>query len=222
MIALLAPFLALLQLAGVRARALAAELEPASVRRARSQLNLGNYGLGSGGRDPRAADPFGTYQARAGEDPARAHRRLLLGRVWIDCSGFVAWCLGIARKLSNGAWFYTDRIVADARRQLAFEDLGYRVPVDQVRPGDVVAYGSIDRDHDGKRDKIGHTGIVVAVPARVRSLRDVRVIHAAASTNPAGGAVRESSGAPWDRPDAVVFRPWPTVGHPDRDLAAAA
>lgn len=203
-------------------RALAAELEPASVRRARAMLGRGNYGLGSGGRDPRAPDPFGTYQASAGEDPARAHRRLLRGRVWIDCSGFVAWCLGISRKLAGGAWFYTDRIVADARRQLAFDDLGYRVPVDQVRPGDVVAYGSIDRDHDGKRDKIGHTGLVVAVPARVRSLRDVRVIHAAASSSPGGGAVRESSGAPWDRPDAVVFRPWPTLGHPDRDLPAAA
>lgn len=222
MIALLAPFLALWQLVAGKARALAAELEPASVRRARAMLGRGEYGLGSGGRDPAAPDPFGTYQARAGEDPARVHRRQLRGRVWCDCSGFVAWCLGIARKLGGGAWFYTDRIVDDARRQLAFADLGYRVPVDQARPGDVVAYGSIDRDHDGRRDKIGHTGLIVAVPARVRSLRDVRVIHCAASSNPAGGAVRETSGAPWDRPDAVVFRPWPGVGHPDRDLAAAA
>lgn len=220
MIAFLAPFLALL--ARIRRAMPAPALELASVRRARSQRGRGNYGLGSGGRDPRAADPFGAYQTRAGEDPARAHRRVLLGRVWCDCSGFVAWCLGIARKLSGGVWFYTDRIVADAKRQLAFHDLGYRVPVDQARPGDVVAYGSIDRDGDGKRDKIGHTGLIVAVAAKVRTLRDVRVIHCASGASAEGGAVRESSGAPWDRPDAVVFRPWPNIGHPDRDLDAAA
>lgn len=191
----------------------AAVVEPASVRRARRALALlvARYGLGCGGRDPRAADPLGPYQARAGEAADRVRGRAALGRVWCDCSGFVAWCIGIARKLADGSWFYTDRIVSDAGRDLGLLDLGYRVPVDQARPGDIVAYGSIDTDGDGDRDRIGHTGIVSWVPAKIRTLADVKVIHCASSANPAGGAIRESSGKPWASPRAVVLRLWPKV-----------
>jgi cell wall-associated NlpC family hydrolase len=109
------------------------------VTRARHATTLHGirYRLGAGGRDPADESPADDY----GE---------------CDCSGFVAWCLGIPRKLRqaeyvafNGGWLSTDGMVHDI--------LGPRVVLAPVTwadalPGDVLVYGNGGR--------VGHCGIL--------------------------------------------------------------
>ena len=162
--------------------------EPASVRRARSVVGQGRYALGRGGRAPDAATPFD----RNGE---------------ADCSGFLSWAIGLDRKSDaiDGGWISTDSIARDAtgpRRMFQLVE-----PGEDVRPSDVVVYPG--RYVAGRRLSIGHVGLVVAVPDGWRyegptSLAGLRVVHCASSRAPGGGAVRESSGAPWARRGIVV------------------
>ena len=172
----------------------------ARVLRARSMVGRGMYGLGSGGRDPHAASPFGEYQPRKGEAPDRIAARRALGRVWCDCSGFVAWVIGMARRLPGYArgWGYisTDGLIADAndpkRELVEWVRVG-----ETVYPGDLLVYGAIDSDNDGDRDAIGHVAIVSHVPdgwvyTGPASLAALTIIHCASSKHPGGGAVRES------------------------------
>ncbi len=88
------------------------------------------YKLGRGGYDPRTAHPGSEC----------------------DCSGFVAWCLGLPRKNAAIEWIETSRIVNDA---LGAGKLF--VGVDAPEPGDFVVYG----DKGGKQ---GHCGIVITAP----------------------------------------------------------
>lgn len=95
------------------------------------------YRLGAGGRDPRS------------ESPADEHSEC-------DCSGFVAWCLGLARKVThpayvrfNGGWLSTDAMVHDA---LSVGGILDAVTPDDVRAGDVAVYGNGPR--------VGHCAIM--------------------------------------------------------------
>ena len=105
------------------------------------------YELGKGGFDPALPFPWKT------------------GHLSCDCSGFVAWCLGVGRhtdhpwyKPVNGGWLETSAIYRDATTP------GYgmfdEVPRDSVGIGDLVVYG----DFHGQQ---GH----------VTSTADVEVIH---------------------------------------------
>ena len=165
------------------------------------------YGLGAGGRDPRAVVPWGEYQARAGEDAAQVKRRRALGRIWLDCSGAMAWVLGIPRRIAGYArgWGYvsTDGLIADADDPAV--ELVQWVPIGAtIQPWTaLVVYGSVDTDGDGDRDGIGHVGIVCAVPdgwtyQGPASLEALTICHCAASAS-ATGAIRRSSGRPWAR-----------------------
>lgn len=165
-------------------------------------LGRGRYCLGAGGKDPVAADPFG----RCAKPEKHTHDG---ERVFCDCSGFVAWCIGKPRKLDGYGWIYTDQLVKDAARDLGPHDLGVSVPKVEAMVGDIVVYGSVDTDGDGDRDLIGHVGIISWVrPGGVRTLGDVRVIHCQARGDV---AVVETDGRIWER-RGVVLRLHPIDG----------
>lgn len=176
-------------------------------RRAQAALEgpRGYYGLGSGGRDPSAALPWGGYQTRDGDDPAKVAHRKSLGAVFCDCSGAIAWVLGVPRRIADYAkgwgYFSTDGVIADANDP-AVELVEWVAKGATIEPWTcLVVYGAIDRDGDGKRDSIGHIGIVAGVPAGwvydgPASLLALTVWHCAASTS-ATGAIRTSDGRPW-------------------------
>lgn len=112
---------------------------------ARARSALGRkiaYELGKGGLKPAAASPADG----AGE---------------CDCSGYVAWCLGMSRMTEhplyqafNGGWINTDAIVHDARRPTGFFE-----QLNRPRVGCLIVYPS------GNGHKVGHVGIVTAVDA---------------------------------------------------------
>lgn len=169
----------------------------------------GYYGLGCGGEDPAAPLPWGRYRPRRGEDPARVRVRTAAGKVWLDCSGWLSWVIGVPRRIPGYArgWGYvsTDGLIADAEdpavELVEFEPIGgTAVPYQHL-----VVYGWHDDDHDGVREsgEIGHCGVVADVPAGWRytgpeSLEQLQVVHAAASRSPTG-AIRMSDGRPWRR-----------------------
>lgn len=97
------------------------------------------YGLGKGGKHPKAEHPFE-----------------LVAGVWrCDCSGLLAWIYGWNRHYTeNGAdvWRNTDGLEKDARGTVP-GDLGFLVPWGEQKPGDAVVYGA--------GSAIGHCGILV-------------------------------------------------------------
>lgn len=136
---------------------------------ARSMVGRGRYALGAGGRDPNAPTPF------------------IAGRC--DCSGFVAWAVGYDRKIGALAfeWLNTDTMIIDALS----ENLFYELVTKEYLPGDVVVYPGIDLNRDGKRDRVGHCGVIVEGGALISQCR---VVHCQARRSP---AVIETDGAPF-------------------------
>ena len=183
-------------------------------RRAMAAINgpRGYYGLGAGGRDPSAPLPWGPYQARPGEDPVRTRQRRSLNAAWCDCSGAVSWVLGVPRRIAGYArgfgWVSTDGLIKDADDP-AVELVAWVQPGEPVTPwGCLVVYGGEDTDGDGDRDRIGHVGIVVAVPdgwayTGPASLTALTIWHCASSASPTG-AIRISDGKPWSRVGRVL------------------
>jgi hypothetical protein len=104
--------------------------------RAKSATGKGiRYKLGAGGMKPGNASP-----AAAGK---------------CDCTGFVAWCLGFSRKLTdrfyvvqNGGWFETTAVWKDIE-----SNVGIIEPSDR-RPGAIIVYPDVGR-------RQGHIGIIV-------------------------------------------------------------
>lgn len=95
-------------------------------KRAREWRPRIRYKLGRGGRQPLNLSP--------------AQDR------YLDCSGFVMWCLGLDRKEGN-FWWNTDSILHDALHERhRFQAIPVSVP------GAVVVYGA--------GGKIGHIGLV--------------------------------------------------------------
>ena len=139
------------------------------VARARHAIGKGIiYKLGAGGKDPARALP-----ATAGA---------------CDCSGFVAWCLGLPRRQPETiGWIETSRMVRDARgANLLF------VEVLEPQPGDVIVYP----DRNGRQ---GHCGIVSQVDG------GLRVIHCA--SRGLNDAIRETSAARFLASGAIFARP---------------
>lgn len=129
----------------------------ACLTRARTFLGLpSTYVLGAGGRDPMTPTPFTWRDGRRGA----------------DCIGFALWCRGIDRyqpgKFSYyDGWMNTDSILEDARHKVGG---GHWRLLDRPTPGCLVIYPSLYRK--GKITRMGHVGVVTAVPAewRPRSL----------------------------------------------------
>lgn len=149
---------------------------PDALHRARSMVGRGVYGLGKGGKDPGADDPFEG------------------GRC--DCSGFLAWCFRRWRKSGAGVWFYTDQLERDAAGEVK-GDLGDGVAWDEAQLGDILVYGA--------GPKVGHCAIVSEVLPPVRDLitGPLRAIHCRAGTPP---AVVETGVSLFARKGARVLR----------------
>lgn len=150
------------------------------VDRARSAVGHGTkYVLGAGGRNPRAQRP-GTE---------------------CDCSGFVAWALGVDRYLPNGLiphlpggdWFETSAVYLDARSPLGYV---VEVPWAAAAAGDVVVWP----DRNGSQ---GHIGVVTQVSTSGPQL----VAHCSSGNwRTTADAIRETSSVLFLRNGAIVAR----------------
>ena len=157
--------------------------------RARSQVGKLRYGLGRGGLRPTdqfAARP--TWKVPKGKIlPVKA--------LWCDCSGFVAWCLGISRNLPiKGFYVHTDAIYYDAinpAKQRLFVALGKaggnKLPFDP-RPGDLVVFP----DANGSQ---GHVAVIVDHKTRM-------VIDCSSSQD---GVAERQAGSWWNGSIVVRF-----------------
>jgi len=152
--------------------------------RARQAIGQGCvYKLGAGGRKPFAPLPW-------------------IGPPECDCSGFVAWCLGVDRhtdnpwyKNQNGGWIETTAICRDSDSPYG---IFTKVKWEDALPGMLVVYG--DRVIEGTRRQ-GHVGIVTAVDHGPS-----HVIHCSLGNwHKTGDAIQETGPAAWKaRGDAIV------------------
>lgn len=120
-----------------------------------------------------------------------------------DCAGFVAWCLGYDRFQPKefplyGGWINCDSILGEARTSSRWFEI-----VPEALPGDLVVFPSIDFDHDGDRDRVGHVGIVTDVTdAKVGDFADLVVAHCSATNDKTKKrAIAITTGAPWEGRD---------------------
>jgi cell wall-associated NlpC family hydrolase len=84
-----------------------------------------------------------------------------------DCSGFVAWVLGVSRKTNNpyyknqnGGWFETSAVFKDATNTMGMVD---KVEINAVKPGDLVVWP----DGGGRQGHIGIVSVVEGLPKMV-------------------------------------------------------
>lgn len=161
----------------------------AVVARARSAPGRSTrYLLGAGGRDPSAPFP-GTPD---GPRPPLC-----------DCSGFVAWCLGIDRFLPNDLipglpgderWFETTRIYEDALSPWGFVA---QVPLETTLPGDLLVWP------DRPPGQQGHVGLVTEIDDAAVA----RVMHCSSSNfKHTGDAIQETPPAIFLRNHAIAAR----------------
>lgn len=149
--------------------------------KAKTAIGKLTYKLGAGGRNPHAPTP------------GNAERQC-------DCAGFVCWSLGFDRKqpafYHDWGWVNTDSMVAEAR---GFGKYFKEVPTPSK--GIVVVYPGIYKD--GKRIRIGHTGIVTSNPTRPwkgsgTDYMALRVTHCSAGNyKKYGAAIRETHALVW-------------------------
>lgn len=153
----------------------------ALVARAESACGRGiKYDLGAGGMDPLSSTPA-------------------CFRNECDCSGFVAWWMGVSRRhlfpgLGKKVWLDTDFYVREARagRVLARPRLVLQVPA--AVEGCLLVYGD-SKDAAG-RTRQGHVAIVVAAEPG----RDVVIVDCSSS----GGGVSRRSGGTMERKAGVI------------------
>lgn len=159
---------------------------PESVHRAHTQLGCGTYQLGQGNFRPAAPDSPWTGEHRGA-----------------DCIGFVLWCHRITRHrpgFNTGPWstcvddINTDSAIEDAQHRAELFDL---VALEDVQPGDLLVYHSVLRN--GHRLPMGHVGLVVDVPAGIRTVADLTIIQ---SHGPNGAPMAvKTDGAIWAHHD---------------------
>jgi cell wall-associated NlpC family hydrolase len=116
-----------------------------------------------------------------------------------DCSGFVAWVIGICRQTGDEQfrWVETTAIVHDALGDTRYFS---HVRWTDAQPGDLVVYGD-RRDADGSRHQ-GHCGIVTAVD----TTGPLKVCHCSKGASLAqGDAIIETSPDAW-RARGIVAR----------------
>lgn len=179
-------------------------LPPSEVlRRARSILGWRD----AAGRPPVYRLPY----PNGGSDPARPHPFAFHeGRAVCDCSGFVAWCLGVPRRRTGygkggpvDGYVSTDSMHWDATK-------GPRAmlrPAVELDPGLVLVYPG--RFAAGLRIGVGHTGILASVPAGIPAgtpewWRLATAIHCSSGNSKQGHAVNETSAAIWAKRGVVL------------------
>jgi hypothetical protein len=156
-----------------------------AVIRARSLVGTSRYLVGAGGRDPHASAPDSIVRGRRG----------------CDYAGFLAWCFGYDRHqrgfTSGWDWINADSMIVEAETLAAWFR---QLPEPEL--GAVVAYSSIDLERDGHRERKGHAGLVVALPAKWSTddgaWAAMRVIHCAPSIQRRRGhAIDETHAVAW-------------------------
>jgi hypothetical protein len=151
------------------------------------------YKLGKGGYTPAAAIPFQRFMRLL------PFPKSMLG---CDCSGFIAWCLGVARDPKGRhdtawpMWFETTNIVSDAKgKQRRFVPVAFKDAV----VGDLIVYP----DHKDAKGayREGHIAIIADPLART-------IIDCSSSVSKAKGfAVSERSGAFfWTNATTLIVR----------------
>lgn len=126
------------------------------VARARSAVGQGiRYALGCGGWEPTDALPCRKVFRRPKGKlvPVRA--------LWCDCSGFVAWCIGLSRKTTifRGKWGIS---TVSIHRDAMGPGKWFRLldPGEDPLPGDFAVYP--DRfDAVARKTLQGHVGVIV-------------------------------------------------------------
>ena len=157
------------------------------VARARSVVAKGCvYGLGKGGMRPHDPHPWNSERK-------------------CDCSGFVAWCLGVSRetdnpwyKAQNGGWIETSAIVRDCETPYGIFAMVTRP---HALPGDLLVYG----DYTGNDGKVkqGHVGICSEVDGK----GPIRVIHCSrGNERKLSDAIQETDVTWWNLAGGVIAR----------------
>lgn len=119
----------------------------------------------------------------------------------IDCSGFIAWCLRMPRRVRhplyqkvNGGWFETTALYRDGMDQT-----GYFGKVDTARSGSLLVYP----DRAGVE---GHVGVVIeATGDGIKGV--VSVVHCSSGNfRKTGKAIQQTDAKPWRaREDAIII-----------------
>lgn len=166
-----------------------------AIARARSAVGHGTtYALGKGGFKPERVHPW----------------TLDLDSRLCDCSGFVAWTLGVSRQNPHPAmpWLETTAVAHDA---MGGSNLFAQVPWEDALPGDVLVWG----DSKGKQ---GHIGLLVSRDTE----GPLTVIHCSRGNySETGDAIRETGVDLFKRHDAIAakFLPMSGVGASDTGSA---
>lgn len=155
------------------------------VERARGAIGHGCvYVLGKGGIKPDALYPWPPGMPNLG----------------CDCSGFVAWALGVSRWIEKwhpsyegGDWFETTAVLRDAQRPYGFVNA---IPWASAQPGDILVWG----DANGKQ---GHIGIVTECDATGPSM----VVHCSKGNwRKSGDAIQETDVSIFQHNGAIAAR----------------
>lgn len=164
------------------------------------------YVLGAGGVDPTAGTPVA------------AHWKSRI--VGVDCIGWALWCWGIARLQPTfpeyGGYINCDSAIIDARHAAVWFEL-----LERPERGALLVWPSIDIDHDGDRDRIGHVSMILdPLPAEwspaTSRFAELTVAHCGASNShlaPANvrndairaPAVALTTGAAWDHREHFTY-----------------
>lgn len=111
----------------------------------------------NGGTDPTAPDPAARWSRPGSKFVNRT----------LDCFAGMCWVEGFDRlQEKRAARVWEGRLNCDS---MIIEATHYRecfeiLPEPEL--GSIVAYESVDYDHDGDRDRVGHTGVVVRLPRK--------------------------------------------------------
>lgn len=110
----------------------------------------------NGGTDPTAPDPAARW--------TKPNKDFI--NITADCMAAVAWIGGFDRlQRERGAHVWGGRFNCDSMLIDALEYGRCFEVLPAPEPGCIVVYDSEDYDHDGTRDRVGHTGTVVRVPS---------------------------------------------------------
>jgi hypothetical protein len=163
------------------------------VKRAQSCLPVDfRYSLGCGGWDPKDALPATLVWRRP------KGKFLPVKALWCDCSGFIAWVIGLSRKttIHPKLWgISTTSIYRDATDAGHSKFFRLLAPGESAEAGDFIVYPD-SYDPVSKRTKQGHVALIVEPASRT-------VIDCSSSVD---GISRRVAGY-WGKSTVVRFDP---------------
>lgn len=150
-------------------------------------------------------DPFAKHPARWSPADSQREAWSKTGAYTCDCAGFVAWCLGYDRYQPDSGFHNEGRGYKYINTDSAIWASEAEVPtwfkrLEYPEVGCLVVYGSKWRS--GKRVRVGHVGLVTAVPAEWDPENPqfdlLKVIHCSSGNQRRFGAsIQETDGSIW-------------------------